>query len=138
MTKEEANLIYGENTLRADFYIPDNLNLLKELIKLSDGHPDTIYLSQESDKERHSTKKRLFDTGSTFIGVYYPARLIELEDEMDSNEFLGGYWSDSDCYDLSDETINELKKSTPKTKELLKKIIAMNDEFNELVYKEIK
>ena len=137
MTQEEANLMYGENTLCANFYNPDNLNLLGELIKLSDGHPDTIYLSWESDKERHSAKGRLFDTSSVFIGADHPARLVELEDEMDGNEFLGN-WSDSDCYDLSDETIDKLKKDTPKTKEILKKIIAMNDEFNELVYKETK
>ena len=138
MTKEEAMQIYTADDWGVYKYHLREKRLIEALIQFSDRHPDNVCLDFYADKEQFERVGELFDLDNLRIYLYYYERDVELEDDIDEIEVLRNTWFDSDCYTLQPHVVEELKASTPKTKQLLRNILALSKQYEQLTYNKDK
>lgn len=134
MTQEDLMQLYDENDWGVYKYSPTYKDVVTELIKFSDEHPDDVMLSYWHDRDHHNKDNVLFDLENIVIDLFYWQRNGKLYIEIDDNDTLRGQWNDSDSYTLSDERIAYLKEDTKTTKQLLKDILALDNKFSNMTY----
>ena len=132
MTREDAMLMYTENDYGVYKYIIRREETANELIKFVEAHPNNtgLYYYLYDDTTDRGT---LFDIENIRFILYYHERDIELAEEIGNNEILSNEWSDSDCYTLEDEQIQNMKAATAKTKILILDLLKLNSQFKKLV-----
>ena len=135
MTKEDAMQMYTANDWGVYKYCLRDKLLVDRLIQFSDRHPDNVCLDFFADKQQFERDGLLFDLDNLRIYLYYYERDVELYDEINEIEPLHNAWFDSDCYTLTLETVEDLKRSTPVTKQLLRDILALSEQYERLTYK---
>ena len=135
MTKEDAMQMYTANDWGVYKYRLREKGLVDRLIQFSDRHPDNVCLDFFADKQQFERDGLLFDMDNLRIYLYYHERDVELYDEIDSIDELRNGWFDSDCYTLKPEVVDDLKRSTPVTKQLLRDILALSEQYERLTYK---
>ena len=132
MTRKDALVLYAENDYGVYKYIIRREETSNELIKFVEAHPNNtgLYYYLYDDIVDRGT---LFDIENIRFILYYHERDIELAEEIGNNEILSNEWSDSDCYTLEDEQIQNMKAITAKTKILILDLLKLNSQFKKLV-----
>lgn len=134
MSKQDDMLLYTDHDWGVYKYDGITKDVALELVKFSGNHPNNVCLDWYADKEYAKTTKRLFNLSELRFYLYYYERDLELYREIEDNEILRNAWSDSDCYTLTDESIDRIKVSTQETKKLLLALLKMNEEFEAITY----
>lgn len=130
MTKEEAQLMYAENTWGVYKYTPRSKQLIKELLKISTKYSETVCIEISSEQK---DSDNLFDLSKLTVYLYYHERDIEIHEEIESNVFLSKMWCDTDCYDLEEERIKTLKTFSWAHEAFLEQLLEKNSEFEKLI-----
>lgn len=129
MTQEEANLMYGENSWGMYRFNINKKDVLQELLNFNERHPMATMLNVCVNGARMIESDTMFNTDEVSIHLYYHERTIDVTEEIHSNMTLHNAWTDSDCYDLSDENIGQMAKKTATSRWLILQLMKLNDDF---------
>lgn len=121
-----------ENTQEwgVNMYILRNVWLKNSLIRISEENRDDIMLDICPEKNFRQSGT-LFDVEGFRVYLYY--RGEETRKKIAENKGLFSEWYDTDCYDLSESRISELRKRTYEVKKIFQKLTLLNKEFQKAV-----
>ena len=111
-------------------------DVIDTLLKYREEYADDVHICLYTDNKHHNDCDDIFDTDNVSLYIYYRKKNKELRKSLEDDEVISAHWSDTDLYafDESDtkRIIDQEKRAIP----LLKKVILLSNEFNQLVYED--
>ena len=127
---------YGDHDWGMYRYNGMNRKVIEKLLSFSTKWGDLVHVCCYCDNTRHRCSDNIFDFDNAGLYLYYRQGVKVLSRKVESDLILSRYWSDTDSYTFEDDTVKELVENEKKTIPMLKEIIRLGKEFNEMVYNE--
>ena len=109
--------------------------VINAIIDYHNRYPNSTYISLWSDIDFPNSNV-IFDTGSVYITVYYHMRDMEAVKDIEEDSILSQYWVDTDCYDMDDNALKNIKEKTEDSIRIIEDLLYMDQEFINKVMRE--
>ena len=108
--------------------------VVDKVLELSEKYPDDTIVNVWVDSDSHDRSEYMFDADSVYVNIYYHQFNHDLLVEIENESIIMENWTDTDAYTFTTDMVMGLREEGIRSKKLLKDLIAMSNNFNEMLY----